>query len=254
MLLLSVACSEAEDSANALLCDGSSGARLVYSDDGGNVPTTYSFSHAYGHSFFVVDGSCRYWAGEEYLKGVRTGTLTPERASGIARDLHYSQFARLKAYTGSDCPDATTRTLSDGTNNVRCTCDCRDQTPVEYQQAFSRLDGVFRQLFDAGAPAELPIRVIATDQTHPDYTAAAWPLTWSPREVLWNGTTRPSPSAGRLVTEAMELTALRMLRQAVVDRYAHNFAVKVSDAGSEFMVFPRDEAPAGVADALARLR
>src|SRR5687768_9251333 len=68
--LLMGGCGEKDEGANDALCDGSAGARLVYLSDGGNVPTTYSFTHAYGHSFFVVDGTCQYWAGEAYLKGI----------------------------------------------------------------------------------------------------------------------------------------------------------------------------------------
>jgi hypothetical protein len=246
--------------AAAPLCDGSAGPRLIHINTGGGpLWPTFSFSGAYGHAFFVIDGTCHYWVGQSYLEGIRAGVLTPARADQIAADLHVAAFARLKDVGSLAAPDASTRVLSDGVNAIRCTGDCTRQapnapTPLDFQQAFQRLQGVLEDLFTKGTPATLPIRVIATE---PDFDSAqpvAWPLTWSPSEILVGGLSNPPPGAGRLITSGSELTALRQLRQAAADRNATNFGIKVRDAADkQFLVLPRDEAPAAVVQALAPL-
>ena len=192
----------APDAAAAGLCDGTAGARLVYLNTGGGpLWPTFSFSGAYGHAFFVIDGTCHYWAGESYLKGIHTGVLLPAQADKIAADLHFGAFARLKGTTSLAAPDASTRILSDGTNSIGCTGDCTLQTPTqptpaEFQQAFQRLEAIFRGLFDNGTSAALPIRVIATD---PDYDSVR----------RW-----PGPSAGRPARCWSDCCPIRRLRPA----------------------------------------
>jgi hypothetical protein len=251
----------APDAATARLCDGTAGARLVYLNTGGGpLWPTFSFSGAYGHAFFVIDGTCHYWAGESYLKGIHTGVLLPAKADQIARDLHFGEFARLTGVTSLAAPDASTRILSDGTNSIRCTADCTLQTPtqptpVEYQQAFQRLDKIFRDLYDDGTSAALPIRVIATDPDFDSGPAVAWPLSWSPSEVLVSLQSNPAPSAGRLITSATELATLRQLRQTTAAARPGAFAIKVRDAADkQFSVLPRDEAPAVVSSGLQTAR
>lgn len=240
----------APDVAPARLCDGSGSVRLVFANHGGGpLWSTFSFSGAYGHAFFVVDGSCRYWAGQAFLRGIRTGTLTQPRADAIARELHYAAFERLKAFSGRACPDASTRTLSDGTHRVSCTCDYSHQAPAEYTEAFARVQGVLTELFDGGAQADLPIRVIATE---PEGGGAVltWPLGWSPADVLVPLQPNPPANAGRLVTDAAEVRQLRTLR-ASFPNLDHPMGIKVRDAGGRtFSVYPRDDAPATVAAAI----
>ena len=241
------------------LCDGTVGPRLVHLNTGGGpLWPTFSFSGAYGHAFFVIDGTCRYWVGGSYLKGIRTGLLLPARADQIAAELQVAAFARLKGTSSLAAPDASTRLLSDGVNVIGCTGDCTQSptgsTPTEYQQAFQRLQGILDELFTTGTPAMLPIRVIAVEPDFDSGPVVAWPLTWSPSEIMVGALSNPPPSAGRLITSATELTALRQLRQTAADR-GGGFGIKVRDAADKlFSVLPRDEAPAAVVQALAPLR
>jgi hypothetical protein len=232
------------------LCDGTTAPRLVYLNSGGGpLPPSFSFSGAYGHAFFVIDGTCRYWAGEAYLRGIRTGMLDPRRADAIADELHRADFARLAPYTGRSCPDASTRTLSDGTSHVRCTCDCACNAPAEYTAAFGRVDAIFAELYAQGGPADLPIRVIAIASGQQSTTAPPWPLPWSPAEVAVAADASPPPSSGRLVTDATELMSLRQLRDRST---SSSLGIEVRDAANAlFLVLPRDEAPATVTSGLA---
>ncbi len=66
----------APDAAPARLCDGTLQPRLIYLNTGGGpLPSTAAFTEANGIAFFVIDGTCHYWAGESYLKGIHTGVL-----------------------------------------------------------------------------------------------------------------------------------------------------------------------------------
>jgi hypothetical protein len=241
----------ATDTAAAVkLCDGSAGVRLVYvSHGGGPLWQTFAFSGAYGHAFFAIDGACNYWAGGGYLLGIRTGILPQARADAIARDLHHGDLARLKVFTGRACPDAGTNTISDGTHHMRCTCDCTDQTPAEYREAFAKVEGIRMELFAGGSQAPLPIRIIAIEPDGTAGSASTWPLSWSPAEVLV-AQDNLTPTAGRLVTDTGDLVKLRALRASLPNPESR-FAIKVRDAGNrELAVLPRDEAPAAVSAAI----
>jgi hypothetical protein len=241
----------ATDAAAAVkLCDGSAGIRLVFvSHGGGPLWPTFSFSGAYGHAFFAIDGTCTYWAGGGYLLGIRTGILPQARADAIARDLHYGDLARLKVFTGRACPDAGTNTISDGTHHMRCTCDCTDQTPAEYREAFAQVNDIRMELIAGGTQAPLPIRIIAIEPDGTPGPVSIWPLSWSPAEVLVTQGNL-TPTAGRLVTDTGDLVKLRALRASLPNPESQ-FAIKVRDAGNrELAVLPRDEAPAAVSAAI----
>ena len=65
----------------------------------------------------------------------------------------------------------------------------------------------------------------------------------------------PPPSAGRLITSATELAALRQLRQTTAATRPGAFAIKVRDAADkQFSVMPRDEAPPVVINGLQAAR
>lgn len=255
VLLLAVACADGATTAAAEpLCDGSATARLTFINGGGFVRSDYAFVGAYGSEFFVIDGGCRYWVGAQYLAGIRTGTLSGAAADQIGRRLHRAQFASLGQYGGRGCPDASTRTLSDGVNRVSCTCDCDYQSPPAYIEAFNNLSIVHRELMEGATPASLPMRVLALADEVRTNPAVTWPLAWSPREVLVTPDHRFAPDSGRLVTDAADLTALRTLRAGALGLTPYADGVKVKDeAGDLFLIMPRDQAPAAVEAALAAL-
>jgi hypothetical protein len=262
--LLAVACARTEalppgsDAAAApvdvaparVLCDGSAGPRLVYANRGGFVSQEFRFYSAYGHEFFVITGDCRFWAGADYLKGIRTGTLDAAAAATVASQLHHADFASLPASSGMDCPDASVRTLGDGARAVDCHCTCPQDGPPAVREVFTNLSDVLSRLLAAPA-AELPIRVMAyprDGKPGPTDPVLAWPLPWSPAEGV--PAMLPTPDSGKLVTAPEELTALRALRMMAVQKMMFGGLPVETAAKQEFVVYPRDEAPTAVVQAL----
>lgn len=221
LVLLALACSDgvdapamATDAAPAAgLCDGSSSARLAHVvSGGGQAYPDVAFTNPHGYRFFVIDGGCRFWAGENYTKGVRAGTLTPAMADSIGRRLQFGDFARLKQCTPDGIDDAASSLLSDGTNTVNAACKS-DGAPVGYVEMVHNLSTVVQELPE-GPPADLPLRVAAiADDLPPDPPSPSpWSLSWSPREVL-TGLFALAADSGRLVTDPDEVFYLRSLRQ-----------------------------------------
>ena len=239
--------------APADLCDGSAGPRLIFNNPAGIAMLPGAFPGYGTQAFFVIDGHCRYWAGESFLKGIHTGTLSPARAQSIAALLHHQELSRLTSIYKGACPDSPPRTVSDGVNNVRCSCNCELAGSPEYDEIFRNVSPIFRELFDTGTPAQLPIRVLMngpeTDGRVSPIEPVPWPLAWSP--ALLQG--QPSET-GRLVIATDELMALRQLRQAAPDP-DFRLGIRVLDAaGAMFVVQLYDEPPALVTAAVQAAR
>jgi hypothetical protein len=230
------------------LCGGGSDATFAYVATGGLAAPFSAFYGAYGNAFLVIDGGCRYWAGgNPYLRGIRTGVLTPDRAAGIVRDLRLAELTLIAEDTGIGCPDGGPSYLVAGGQRAACGCACKmPANTAVYEKAYV----LQQQLLAEGEAAQLPIRVIATTERDSLREPLPWPLSWSPREVLV-GPDEPGSFSGRLVTDSAELAALRALR-AQIDRYASQFTVRTAD-GQRFDVLPRDEAPPAVEAILAPL-
>jgi hypothetical protein len=237
----------------AALCDGSASPRLAYVVSGGGQPYPgVPFTNAYGYEFFVIDGGCHYWAGGDYAKGIRTGTLTAAAAADISRRLHLGELARLKGCSPRPVFDAPAVLLGDGVDTVSAGCEAPG-APAGYAETWANLPGVFQQLL-AGGPAELPVRVAAIADEFPrdPQPAQPWTLSWSPQEIVAE-LSALEPGSGRLVSAPGELPALRMLR-AHVPKDTYPNGVRVRDAtGASFLVFPRDEAPVAVVEGLSFL-
>jgi hypothetical protein len=241
-----------DDVAARVLCDGSGDARLVYANRGGGPSEPgFSFAGAYGHEFFVIDGTCRYWVQGHYINGIRAGTLDAAAAADIARRLHHADFASLPSNNGAPCPDASVRGLSDGSHKVFCQCTCAQDAPPPVRDVFAALAQIKQQLLQ-GAAADVPLRIIAVEsEAQPTVTPLAWPLAWSPREVVVPLFPEPGENAGREIDAGADLTALRALRAMAAAKNVYG-SIAVKTAGNEyFRVFPRDVAPPPVAAALA---
>ena len=235
------------------MCDGSSTARLTYQVAGGGLAyPEYHFTGAYGHQFFVIDGTCRYWVGEDYDKGIRTGTLSSAAEEDISKRLHWADFHRLKQpCRPGGIPHTPAIILSDGVNKVSGDCD-ESSAPEGHVEAFTNVAKVLEQLMAGGVQAALPIQVVSIADIWPAQPVVPWTLSWSPREVLADYHSL-TPDAGRVVTDAGEVSALRALRTRILPPGLPR-ATKVQEAaGDVFLILPRDVAPSNVVDALAAL-
>jgi hypothetical protein len=243
---------DAPPPATMALCDGSDRIRLLYTNHGGGpLPGGSTFYAAYGHAFLVIDGRCQYQAGNDYLQGVRGGTLDEAQASTIARQLHYGEYARLARETSPNgCPDASALTLSDGEHEVSCVCTCTTEGSADARQTFTNLLQIHMDLIAAGKRPALPLRVLATtDVAAPDRPAFDWPLSWSPADAV-DDTRPPGATTGKLVTDPGDVAALVRLRDMLLAAGNYSVPLPIQAAGTRYDVYPRDELPTAVARVL----
>jgi dihydrofolate synthase/folylpolyglutamate synthase len=82
--------------------------RLVYTASGGFVPETFAFTNPRGATFLAIDGTCHYFASDNYMHGIRTGTLSTADAAALAADLRWHDLATWRWGIDRDqgCPDA----------------------------------------------------------------------------------------------------------------------------------------------------
>jgi hypothetical protein len=227
------------------LCNGGSDAELTFLTGGGGRPRAFhSFYAANGELLLVIDGSCRYWAGEHYTRGLRTGQLSEAQAAAIARDARLGELSVIATDTGTPYPDGSGYTIATRTQIAYCSGSCKR---AENQKVYDHLLRIQRELFDAGEPAPVPIQVVATAGNASGRTPLSWTLPWSPAEVIVSADA--GALAGRLVTDAAEVAYLRGLREQI-ERWS---VVLVAVDGQPFHVYPRDVAPPAVAAAIQSL-
>jgi hypothetical protein len=75
------------------LCDGSEVLRFIYvTEGGGQTLTPYYFTEPHGHAFIAIDGECHFDVEDDYMRGVFSGTLTPEDAEELSAVLHWNDL------------------------------------------------------------------------------------------------------------------------------------------------------------------
>jgi hypothetical protein len=253
---------------DAPLCDGSDEIRFMYESAGGHVDDAYGFTNPYGHAFLFVDGSCRYFAGDNYMRGIASGTLTQAEADELSKDVHWRE---LDAWTWGvvgefSCPDAGSVTLNKARVSASCSCGCDKGAPKGLEAALAKGYEWVERLVSEGAPLEGPISAVALEASAGvSDPPSAWPLTKTLSSIpnlivergdakLWMGT---GPWAR--FDDAADAAKLRELRTTLskTDRpgsgSVHTF-VQVQEGSNVFELYVRDELPDGVVKALAELK
>lgn len=242
----------------ATLCDGSDQARLGFIAGGGFVDSAFSFYGAYGHSYFLVDGMCRFWAGGDPLVGLRTGALTAEQADRIARETHFAEIPALSAHPDTEsCPDAGDNRLGTPGKTINCTCHCDTNLPKAIGEAFTNAREIHTDLMTWGAAYDGPLRAAARllgtipKSTPPPAKTLDWTLPWSPATIAFGD--QITADSGKPIDTAEDRLALRQLRAAAAALMTSpNIYVRMPD-DQNFAVFARDEPPAGVSQAITGL-
>jgi hypothetical protein len=240
------------------LCDGSTDIRITYELGGGAVEETYGFTNPDGFAFFLIDGSCRYYAGQNYMRGIVSGTLTPGEAQEFSTDLHWSE---LDGWTWGakelGCPDASGATLSKAGVAATCTCGCDAGAPKGLDAALSKAYAWVERLTREGQPLDGPVSAVALSSSAADMPVVlAWPLTRTLRSIsnlivergdarLWMGT---GPWAR--FTDTAEIMKLREMRTMVTNMdvsgsgSVHTFVIVRESADAElYNLYVRDELP-----------
>ena len=234
------------------ICDGSDGMRFAMTSGGGFVPIDYFFRSPYGSSFLFLDGHCRYYTSGSQGE-IRTGTLSKAQARQLSAA---SGYASLQAWskTPSDnpgCADGGDTTLYRPGFQAGCYCGC-DPSAVPAAKIAAMQDTYtwVQKLKTQGSAIDGDIRAAAVLEDVPSSTPVAWPLARAIVDIA--GFVQPgSIPDSALFTDGTETKQLRKLRNDAVAAKA--YVPEVSEAGTTYGVYMRDELPATVATAVDAL-
>src|SRR5205085_8818482 len=107
-------------------------------------------------SFFAVDGMCRFYAGQNYMRGIATGTLTKADADSLSADVHWTELAGWAWDLKRDesCPDAGGLSLIRAKISAGCSCGCDADAPKGLDAALSKAQQWVTKLGDQGEPVD----------------------------------------------------------------------------------------------------
>jgi hypothetical protein len=240
------------------LCDGTQDMRLEYLVEGGFVDSTYYFTNPHGHTFFAIDGKCRFFAGDNFMRGIISGTLTSAQADQLSADVHWDALAGWGDWPGSPsgCADGSGVTLIREKVSVTCVCGCGDKAPKGLDDAQTKAYAWVEKLMSMGKALDGPVSAIVLSDrdvggsvNQPKFD---WPLSRSitsiPGLLVESGSAFLMAGAGVRFDDAADYAKLRSLRAATVMADVPNSgsratAVFVRDNGKEYYLLVRDELP-----------
>jgi hypothetical protein len=257
--------SPATDAPAEPLCDGSDTLRLTYtSTGGGQTEDTFAFTNPHGHAYLLVDGKCRYYASDRYMRGIITGTLSAEEAAQLSADVHWSELDQLSTVEPTQvngCFDAGGTALTKAHAAVSCGCGCAGG-PVS--DALVKAREWFEMLMESGEPIPGPVSALVQvfeGFKSPGQPELDWPLARPMDEIPNLITERIDP---RLKTGPWavfdapeEYTKLRELREQTLSTdidmpnssIGISRAVLISGGQTGRALFVRDELPAEIEQA-----
>lgn len=256
---------------SSALCDGSDALRLGFVSEGGFLNPAYGFTNPHGHSFIAIDGKCRFYSGDQYMRGIVSGTLSPADAAQLSSDLHWNELDSWAYYGfGKDgtCPDAGVMGLMKAGASAGCSCGCDSVAPSGLGDALQKAHAWVGKLRAAGKPLDGPVSAVVLDQSvgkGPKQPVFDWPLARSIESTpnlilepsdqkLWMGT---GPWAR--FDEPAEYAKLREMRQATVSADTsgsgiYSQAVLLRASGKQYDLYVRDELPASLEQAWKDLK
>jgi hypothetical protein len=208
----------------AELCDGSERARVIYNNTTGFAETdAYWFGPAYGPSYFVVDGQCRFWGGPSGSGLVFARVLDEGTAARLARAVHFGHQAVWSESDNYACETSEMITLWTPQGHVVCKCNCLErESPAGWSETFTILNtdpvrgdiGLFHDAQPVTGPARLLVYRSGV-QSLDLSDLQPWPLARPPAQAeltrlanfgSWGG------NWGVLLTDPDELRLLREAR------------------------------------------
>lgn len=241
------------------LCDGSSAMRLTYTSGGGFVEQMYFFTNPYGGAFFTIDGKCQFYAGNNYMRGIATGTLTEAEAAELSKDVHWFELAGWDWNVNKDapCPDSGGVSLGRAKISAGCSCGCDDAAPKGLNDALSNANKWNERLMTAGKPVTGRLSAIAITSeagtSNTNMFVVDWPLARSMSSI--QGLVH-EPSVEYLrepnavvahIDDPAEATKLRESRVATVSHETFMGAssyVTVKEGSAQYRLYVRDDLPA----------
>jgi hypothetical protein len=239
------------------LCDGSSAMRLTFESGGGFVDQLYFFTNPHGHAFLAIDGKCQFYVGQNYMRGIATGTLTEAEAAELSKDVHWFELAGWDWNVNKDapCPDSGGISLTRAKITAGCSCGCDDAAPKGLNDALSNASKWIDRLMTEGKPVTGPLSAVAFTEAGAGTTNlpfVQWPLARSMSSIM--GLVH-EPSAeylsatNTMVAHFDDPTEVMQLRAARVATVSHDTngsvgnSVPVKEGSLQYRLYARDELP-----------
>jgi hypothetical protein len=250
------------------LCDGSSEMRLTYESGGGAVDETYPFTNPHGHVFLAIDGTCRFYASMNYMRGIASATLSQADADALAKDTHWSELAGWHWTNDYGCPDAGGVGLTRAKATASCTCGCDAGAPKGLDDALSKAYEWVQRLTTSGQPLDGTVSAIALEGSAGgslNVPVVTWPLPRAMGSIpgllhkhgepeFWMGTAKYAH-----FDAAADYTKLRQARVATTNHDVPGSGmvstyIPIEEGSTRYDLYVRDELPDAIEAAWDRLK
>lgn len=184
--LMVAACGPREDPSRQI-CRGTETITAAVQVVGGHVSSEDVLWIENGHSFFLIDGTCRYAVKTHGEREVRTGVLTAEQEEGLAVRLGYRAWASFEGDWSAafGAPDAGAFQVWDHQFLASCTAGCRDSAPEELQELSSGLSDFLAPYWEQGTPFRgEAMRLVIVEYSRTAHEPSPWPLSTPVSEFM----------------------------------------------------------------------
>lgn len=239
------------------ICDGSSTIRFAQvTAGGGQVLPGSQVLNENGFSFFIIDGSCHYWAKGGQFADVKAGVLTPDEELRLYDDLRVESWPELKETCTGRVMDGASSFFRLGTSRIVVPSGCSGQDSVsplaEIESAFNAHAA---SLSGRGTPVDGPVRLVLVavpvDISWNDLVtnaAAAWPLMRPAAQFATSAEHASQYRAGdSMLVEIPDAGLLRAIRRTFMASgnalYTGGYVPIRDDAGNRYQLFVRDTVP-----------
>ena len=248
----------------AALCDGSSRMRVIHQSGGGGFPgPAQPFLSPYGDQFFAIDGACRFYAQDNPIHPIESGTLTRDYVTQLEADIAWDQLAEWGLHHQPTCEEAPGALLAVHGVGLLCGglpergCGCDQTAPDGLQEAQDNARRWLAELLEVGAPLSGPLGAVALElETAPAAAADRWPLERSMASIPNLIVNRQQAQTGPYARfDRPEDTAkLRDLRRGQPEAArAAPFELHVREGDRDYELYLRDELPSADARAIESL-
>lgn len=172
------ACGPRED-ASRRICDGSPGVKAAVQVVGGHLAPDEILRTENGHSFFIIDGTCRYVVKTTSRGEVRTGVLTEAEEEALATKLGYRAWSEFNGdWTENEgWHDGSTLLLWDHQHEASCYVTCRDSAPPELRELSETRTEFLESYWERGTPyVGEAVRLLVVNHSRTQQEPYAWPL------------------------------------------------------------------------------
>lgn len=217
------------------LCDGSEDIRFSATMSSSALSNPYlqefaydAFVEAYGGSFLIIDGRCRFWRGRPETP-IYSGTLDADEAASFAEAISFGRFRRWAGFVPvAGCDDGAGYALSAPDGTLIAQCDYREipEADEDYERAFATSFDPGEVFTGEALTASAQLTTVPAPSAEFWHPPQPWPLDVPPTrfEALEFPITR---DVGATITSPDQIITLRALRDAYLEQGGNGPGVRV---------------------------